>query len=757
MKKHLALLIILLFSFQIKAQLWNNINSASPKPVKVTLVSPDIQNSTFNVELTGYFTNTVNTPFGIKKTISVDNTTRILKQGAPDLPKVTTSLIIPDNQQMDVTVTYSRFEDYQNIDLSPSKGNFTRNIDPSTVPYVFGPEYSQNQFYPGVLAELKEPYILRDFRGQTVVTYPFQYNPVTKVLRVYYNLSVRVHPSSATVVNPLIRKTNISSIDNEFNNVYGGHFLNFKQNNKYTSISEHGKMLIICHDAFMSAMQPFVDWKNDEGIPTTIVSVSAAGSSANAIKSYVTNYYNTNGLTFLLLVGDVAQCPTFTAAGGGSDPTYGYILGSDHYQEIFVGRFSAENINQVTTQVNRTIAYEKNPQLATGKFTHCVGVASDQGPGDDNEDDYEHIRNILDNLTSYTYSSMAELFDGNQGGADATGDATALDLKSEIDEGSGIINYCGHGSDNSFVSTGFSNNDIAALTNNNMWPFIWSVACVNGNFTSGTCFAEAWLRATNNGQPTGAVATFMSTINQSWDPPMEAQDECNDILVESYTNNIKRTFGGLSVNGVFKMNDTYSDYNMTDTWTIFGDPSLMVRTDDPQTMVVSHNNYLKLMNDSSLLINCSVNAAFVCLTINHQIIGTGNVAGGAVNIDLPALTTGDTILITVTAYNYVPYQKKIVVVNDLSIYELFADADISIYPNPSSNQTVNITISNTTEPNGILVYDVMGNLINELKTYEGIANAWKYSYNTADLDPGLYYIVVSSENRKTVRKLVITK
>ncbi len=193
-----------------------------------------------------------------------------------------------------------------------------------------------------------------------------------------------------------------------------------------------------------------------------------------------------------------------------------------------------------------------------------------------------------------------------------------------------------------------------------MWPFIWSVACVNGNFTAGTCFAEGWLRATSGGQPSGAVATFMSTINQSWNPPMEAQDEMVDLLV----GNSKRTFGGLSVNGVFKMNDTYSDFDMTDTWTIFGDPSLMVRTDDPLAMTVTHNTSL-MLGETSLLVNCNVNNALVCLTINHQIIGTGTVAAGSANISFPAISGNDSVLVTVTAFNRIPYQAKLPILSVL--------------------------------------------------------------------------------------------
>jgi hypothetical protein len=757
MKRYLFLLLAFVFSLHINAQTWNNISSASPKPVKIVLVSPNIQNSSFNVNVKGFFSSTVSTPFGIKNTISVENSTPILQAGAPDLPKVTTSMIVPDYQNMEVVVTYSNYVDFQNIDIAPSKGNFTRNIDPSTVPYIFGPAYSQNQFYPGTLAELKDPYIIRDFRGQTIVTYPFQYNPVTRVLRVYSDLSVSLHTTNGTVVNPYIRTQTLSSIDKEFSNVYSSQFLNYSQNHKYTPLNEHGRMLIICYGAYMSAMQPFVDWKNDEGIPTEMVSVSTAGSTYTAIKTYVTNYYNTKGLTFLLLVGDVAQCPTFTVAGGGSDPSYGYITGSDHFQEIFVGRFSAENTTHVTTQVNRTISYERNPQMTAGEFNHCVGIGSAYGPGDDNEYDYQHVRNLLDLLTGYKYTSRAELFDGSQGGVDVTGDATAAQLATEIAKGTGVITYCGHGADDQFVTTGFSNTDVDALTNTNMWPFIWSVACVNGNFTAGTCFAEAWLRATSGGLPTGAVATFMSTINQSWNPPMEAEDEAIAILTESYTNNIKRTFGGLSTNGVFKMNDTYSDYDMTDTWTVFGDPSLMVRSDNPQAMTVTHNPFIRLLNDSTLLVNCNANGALVCLTKNNQIIGTGTVVTGAVNISLPALTAGDSILITATAYNYVPYQKKIPVVNDAGIREFSDNTNISIYPNPSNHQTVNITVSGGPQPSAIQIFNVMGSLLDVLGHCDQITNGWNYIYPTAKLPAGLYYIVIQESSDKMVRKLVITQ
>jgi hypothetical protein len=148
---------------------------------------------------------------------------------------------------------------------------------------------------------------------------------------------------------------------------------------------------------------------------------------------------------------------------------------------------------------------------------------------------------------------------------------------------------------------------------------------------------------------------------------MEGQDEMVDILTESFAGNIKRTFGGISVNGIYKMNDTYSDFDMADTWTLFGDPSIMVRTDNPASMIVTHTPTLNI-GETSVLVNCNANGALVCLTINHEIIGTGIVSGGNTTITFPALAQIDSIVVCATAFNYTPYLGTILVANTSGPY-----------------------------------------------------------------------------------------
>ena len=79
------------------------------------------------------------------------------------------------------------------------------------------------------------------------------------------------------------------------------------------------------------------------------------------------------------------------------------LLDSDHYPDIFIGRFSAETVAHVQTQVLRTIQYEQTPYTGVDWYTKCIGIASDQGPGDDSEYDYQHIRNMQTDLDNYTY------------------------------------------------------------------------------------------------------------------------------------------------------------------------------------------------------------------------------------------------------------------------------------------------------------------------------------------------------------------
>ena len=101
--------------------------------------------------------------------------------------------------------------------------------------------YNSNTFYPGKLTDLNTPYILRDFRGQAANVYPFQYNPVEKVLRVYTHLNVNIYNNGIDQRNILERNSN-DTYDKEFKNIYEKQFLNFNQD--MMIITMEGKVLV---------------------------------------------------------------------------------------------------------------------------------------------------------------------------------------------------------------------------------------------------------------------------------------------------------------------------------------------------------------------------------------------------------------------------------------------------------------------------------------------------------------------------------
>lgn len=728
---------------------WTIIQKNKQTQNQVKLISSKDSETILHVDVNAYRFKEVRTGQGIASVVLTPVGTQLLEAGAPDLPKFTQSLIIPDNQNMGIEILSSNYIEVENIEVAPSKGDFTRDIDPTTVPYTYGNIYQQNGFYPENMASLREPYILRDFRGQTVVFTPFQYNPATKVLRIYTDFTVRIFSETGQVVNPLVRSNNVNRYEEEFAHIYNKQFLNY-QSLKYTPVGEEGEMLIICHPNFIEAMEPFVAWKIQRGMQTTLEN-SANYANATAIKAYIASFYNTHNLAYVLLVGDAAFVPTMSSSSGDSDNSYGYILGNDSYPEVFVGRFSCETAGDCETMVERSVEYELAPQVS-GFYGRNIGIGSGQGPGDDNEMDFEHVRNMQIDMMAFTYTAKSEFFDGSQGGLDASGDPSTSSIATELNgNGAGVIVYTGHGSNTAFSTSGFSNTNVNALTNSNMLPFIWAVACVNGNFVNNTCFAEAWTRATHNGEPTGAIATLMSTINQSWDPPMCGQDEMVDILTESYANNILRSFGGISNNGIMQMIDEYGTggTSMANTWNLFGDPSVMCRTAAPITYTVSHLP-TTFIGSNQFTVNCSLDNATVALTMGSTILGTAKVISGAALVNFAPLASVGIITVTVTGFNMMTYVGTVEIVPNSGPFVTYTS---SIVQDPTGNNNnmpdfsedilLDVTLTNV----GI---EMANNVTGTLSTTDPFVTLTGNTHNFGNIDssavaqaPGAYTLSIA--------------
>jgi hypothetical protein len=220
MKYSLTFLLTILIVLSSINSFSQHLEKSNQQQASMELVYSDINKSTLKLTVDQFSLLPVETMYGKEWIVKINDATPILEKGSPDLPKLTTSVIIPEKARMEVKVISSSYKEYTGHTIAPSKGNLYRDIDPSTVPYTYGEVYNENAFYPGKLAELRDPHIVRDFRGQTVIVYPVQYNPVTQTLRVYDEITVEVTMADNNGVNPLHREKELDRLVKEFGKVY---------------------------------------------------------------------------------------------------------------------------------------------------------------------------------------------------------------------------------------------------------------------------------------------------------------------------------------------------------------------------------------------------------------------------------------------------------------------------------------------------------------------------------------------------------
>ncbi len=363
--RRLALLFLMIVLVALPAGARQVLLGSGSEPFDLELLSATPERSVVELRLNHFDLETVSIDGGAWTEVALGKRALHLEAGLPALPTVRESLVIPDAGVMGLRVLGVEYTELAGIDVAPSKGNLLRTVDPALVAYTFADFYASDAWYPAAPAKLETPYILRDTRGLVLELNPFQYNPATHTLRVATRLTVEVSLAGGGGENILEQRPTARVQD--FEQLYARHYLNYTAlNDRYASIGEVGSMLVISYDAFASAVQPFVAWKNQLGIPTTLVNVSAIGSTGTQIKAYIQNLYNTSGLTFVVLVGDAAQVPYFNN-GGASDPSYAFLAGADNYPDAFVGRLSAETLAQVETQVTRSIEYERDAQSAVAR------------------------------------------------------------------------------------------------------------------------------------------------------------------------------------------------------------------------------------------------------------------------------------------------------------------------------------------------------------------------------------------------------
>ena len=337
---------------------------------------------------------------------------------------------------------------------------------------------------------------------------------------------------------------------------------------------ETGRLLIIADDDFVDEVAPLAEWETLVGYPTMVVPTSVTGTTTSSIKAYIQSVYDApEGLTWIILVGDSQQIPTLTGVNGQQSPCdacYTKLEGADNRADAAISRISAVNGDQVTVQVAKILNYERMPETGSAGawYPKGFGIGSDD-EGGTGLADWERIELLRDDLMepAYTYNEFDQIYHSS---------ATAGQVSSAVNEGRSLGLYIGHGWSGGWVTTGFDTTDAHNLTNSEMLPTIWSVACNNGEFTLNECFGEAWLRSDAG----GAVSFEGGTTTESWVPPCDAQRG----IVDAVRLETAFTTGGQHMTGKQVVMDLWGDSNSSEgnKWVeqsvLFGSCTTWMRT-----------------------------------------------------------------------------------------------------------------------------------------------------------------------------------
>ncbi len=753
---------------------WFSLQSNTAKNIQFDVSGNNYENTRIEFTVPGFYLDTVLINGKEYSKVSIPGLVNHMKKGYPQVPRIAKSVIIPSDKKMKVRIIEKDIERLKALPIVPSKGNISRSVSPASVPYTFSDFYSSGDVFPTELVSLSEPFIIRDFRGITVYVNPIRYDARNEELMILRKLVVEIY-SEGVALSDIKKSLDVRPNSVAFTNLYKDFFVNYSERKlRYDTLEENAdRMIIICADQYVSEMDSFLIWKRRKGIPTDLYSLSVVGSDTASIRSFIQNQYDSLGVTFCLLVGDGNELPPAAgtvglAAGRDADPVYAYTDGGDYYPDLFIGRFSSNGgfADNIRNQVMRSIKYERNPQEGEDWYNKGLMVASDETDDYDSVMDKQRCEWLKDTLLYdippyFTYTSIDSSYDPW---------GTSSNISIAINSGVSMINYIGHGGSFGWTSGGgLDIGGIYSLINYWKLPHVISVGCQVGDFYWGTCFSEAALTAGTPENPAGFIVTFASTISQTWVPPCIGQEGAVNLLAHYDAN----TAGGIYFNGSCYMIEQCEQYwgdtsdagvEMAQTWHIFGDPSIQLRTDTPRKFKVNKviNNFV-----DSLVCEINVyrenpmtpveNALVAFCNEGNSLIASGytNASGNCeLTIDSADLMGGEYIYMTVTGFNYEPYLASINI-NDFDILPDSYDFNISTvvgenflgidYDIP---QQINVEF---------IVYDVLGRRI----FYESVSRSagfFSQFIDLQDLSSGVYLFTLKVGNRMlTPKKFILIR
>lgn len=639
-------------------------------------------------------------------TIGMNGFTSLNDEGKPALPTVIKLVEMPLGQGLTYEILSYQCDTLDGNDLNikydvmpaqPSR----RKSDNGPITLVKNNDlYATNQFWGHDVISVEKVGVARDVNLAEVHFSPVKWNPATNQVIVYKNVTVRIKMEetdmAATLQMKALHHSGAFGMTADVINTLGA--------TKEVSNCAPIRYTIIAHSSFRDKFDSFVTWKKRQGFMVDVhyTDESGVGSDTASIHSFLKRQYTeataeVPAPTYVLFIGDVQQIPAYYCSTGSgwsasshySDLYYMCWNSGDNIPDCYYGRFSAQNINQLTPQIEKTLLYEQYAFADPSYLNTGILIAGeDQGMNGDNA--YSYADPAMDYIAK-TYVNASNGFNTvhyykNNINFAPTGvtvngssqlSATATTLKSLYNQGAGWINYSAHGAVNEWYKPSFTTSDVANMTNNGKPSIMIGNCCQTTTFYENECFAESLLRKGNNA---GAVVYFggsdytywsedfywavgvRSNISNTMNTDYNAQklgtyDRLFHTHGEAF-NDWHISAGSMNMAGnmaVQSSNSTLKKYYW-EVYHLMGDPSLLPWLGQAQPLTVNLNPSVLMVGSTTLSVE-AVPYAYVALTDgNHDLKAAAfaNENGIAV-LNFEVISMPGDYEVAVTAQNYQPY------------------------------------------------------------------------------------------------------
>ena len=616
----------------------------------------------------------VNTEEGTFSHFSAENYAYTLEEGLPKLPVMRKLISIPMGATVSVRVVSSVVKEYKLSDLGIN--NFIMPVQPSLsksskdpVKFVINKEaYKQNRFFGEEVASAEVIGIMRNTRVARIDISPVHYNPVAGVIRVYEQLEIEVNFNGADLA--ATQDLNAKTASPYFNRLAGA-FANRLpvMATRDTLTKNPVTYVIVSPRMFEEALQPFIEWKTKKGFKVIegYTDDPAVGSTTSSIKSYLQGLYEAGtpaspSPTFILFVGDVAQIPTFDVGEHVTDLNY-CEYSNDYLPEVYYGRFSATNVDQLQPYIDKTLEYEQYlfPDASfLGEAVNIAGVDGSWAP--------VHANGAINYATTYYFNEAHGILSHTYL-YPASGSSEAQIIQN-VSDGVGYACYTAHGSSSGWADPSFSISDIPGLQNQSQYPLMVGNCCSTSTYET-TCFGEEIVRAANK----GAIGYIGGSNSTYWDedyywsvgygsivvnPTYEGRGlGANDCLFHDHGETFDKWYTTMD-QIIFAGNLAVTESNSSRKlyyWQIYnlmGDPSLTAYMGIPSEMAVTYEALMPLASTEFTI--TAEPYAYVAISKEGVLHGAAvaDETGVAV-VQLDPITVPGNADVVVTAQNKQPY------------------------------------------------------------------------------------------------------